>query len=334
MGAASWSDEEAMSRRAAVPQRSVPDEATLIIGMNSPEAEAIHKALSSPRRAEVLSILSKQPMNVNEIATALKLTHSTTSVHVQILERAGLVSSEIISSERGNEKMCYAAYEKLVFEGVSGPGNADMTSEVTMPVGLFSDYRVTPPCGYAVDGGLLVSEDDAQAFAFAERANALLVWFTAGWVEYTLACTIPSNGELTRIELVCEMCSEACGHNDDWPSDITVWVSGVEIGTWTSPGDLGDRRGRLNPSWWTEGWTQYGLLKTWAVDDAGSYIDGEPAGKARLSDLGIRSRTPVRVRIGNKAGTANARGANIFGRRSGDYARDLTLRYFYREISQ
>jgi len=40
------------------------------------------------------------------------------------------------------------------------------------------------------------------------------------------------------------------GTNADWPSDISLWVNDVKIGTWTSPGDYGDRRGVHTPRWW------------------------------------------------------------------------------------
>ena len=44
-------------------------------------------------------------------------------------------------------------------------------------------------------------------------------------------------------------------------SDITFSLNGVILGTWTSPGDYGDRRGKYNPSWWFPFLNQYGLLK-------------------------------------------------------------------------
>ena len=38
----------------------------------------------------------------------------------------------------------------------------------------------------------------------------------------------------------------------------------MEIGTWTSPGDYGDKRGVYTPQWWKLKGSQYGKLKTWA----------------------------------------------------------------------
>ncbi|GHV78648.1 hypothetical protein AGMMS49944_04390 [Spirochaetia bacterium] len=59
------------------------------------------------------------------------------------------------------------------------------------------------------------------------------------------------------------MSSETPGTNKNWLSDITMWINTIEIGSWTSPGDFGDRRGMLTPSWWKLEGSQYGLLKHW-----------------------------------------------------------------------
>lgn len=62
-------------------------------------------------------------------------------------------------------------------------------------------------------------------------------------------------------------------YNNDWHSDITVWINNQEIGTWTVPGDFGDKRGKLNPDWWNADQTQYGLLKIWTIND--TFIEGK-----------------------------------------------------------
>ena len=45
-----------------------------------------------------------------------------------------------------------------------------------------------------------------------------------------------------------ELSSEVPGTNLDWPSDITLWVNDIIVGTWTSPGDYGDKRGVYTPT--------------------------------------------------------------------------------------
>ena len=56
------------------------------------------------------------------------------------------------------------------------------------------------------------------------------------------------NAEVEAIEFTMELSSEVPGTNADWPSDISIWVNDVKVGTWTSPGDYGDKRGRFTPA--------------------------------------------------------------------------------------
>ena len=123
-----------------------------------------------------------------------------------------------------------------------------------------------------------------------------------------------------------EVCSEVPGTSKEWPSDITVWINGVEVGTWTSPGDFGDKRGKLTPTWWKLSGSQYGLLKNWNVTSNGSFIDGIEVSKVKLKDLEIHNHTSVKVRIGIKETSKNVGGINVFGKGFGNYSQDILLR--------
>ena len=201
-----------------------------------------------------------------------------------------------------------------------------------MPIGLFARIEAGPDCGLASEISIIGNpRDGAQSFLLPEHVSAQLIWFlNQGWVEYTFSCALKSTDEPTAIEFSAEMCSEVSDHDNDHPSDITVWINGVEVGTWTSPGDLGDHPGRLNPHWWLDVWTQHGVLKTWRIDSSGSYINGFRAADTTLADLDIRPGERVIVRIGVKQDAANKGGLNLFGSRFGDYPQDLILRYYYR----
>jgi len=71
----------------------------------------------------------------------------------------------------------------------------------------------------------------------------------------------------------------------DWPSDITVWINGVEIGSWTNPADFGGERGILTPEWANIDSSQYGLLKVWRVDNIGTFINGIEVSSVCVSQL-------------------------------------------------
>ena len=122
-----------------------------------------------------------------------------------------------------------------------------------------------------------------------------------------------------------EICSEAPGYREDWKSDITVWINEKECGTWTSPGDFGAKRGRLNSSIWPDGSSQYGLWTTWEVDKNGCYVNGEKVANRTIDELDLMSNVFVKVRIGNKNDATYVGGFNLFGKDWGDYRQDLVM---------
>jgi predicted transcriptional regulator len=303
----------------------------LSLKLDSREALMVQKALAAEQRVRILGLLSGGPMNVNEIASALSISQPTASVHIRILQNAGLIESELAATDRGSEKRCRIAFRKLVFEtAVAQEAVREIVREVPMPIGMFTAVSVKQPCGMASEKNLIGYNDNPESFLRADRAGAQIIWFSEGWVEYTFPTDLPPDAEVTAIEFVCELCSETATYNDHWPSDITVWMNGIEVGTWPSPGDFGGTRGRLNPDWWPDTNTQYGVLKSWIVDESGSKVDGVPATGARLSDLRITYQSPIVVRIGNKPDAAHIGGVNLFGRYFGNYPQDLNLRIRHR----
>ena len=143
-----------------------------------------------------------------------------------------------------------------------------------MPLGLYTSCSVSAPCGLCSTEGIIGLLDVPAHFLDPERMKAALIWFERGYVEYKF----PNNAkildsEVERLEIAVELSSEVPGTASDWPSDITVWVNDVRIGTWTSPGDFGDKRGALTPHWWKLEGSQYGKLKTWSVSQRGTYVD-------------------------------------------------------------
>lgn len=199
--------------------------------------------------------------------------------------------------------------------------------EISVPIGSYRRFAVTPPCGLASSASLVGPLDDSEAFYEPGRAEAGLLWFHSGWVEYSVAPQLPKGAELLALELSAEICSDAPTFREDWPSDITLWIDGKEIGTWTCPGDFGGRRGRLTPDWWDVRDTQFGLLKRWRVDRMGSSLDGNPFSKLTINDLAISADVQIRLEV--KEDAVHVGGINLFGRSFGDHPQDLVLRFEY-----
>ena len=199
-----------------------------------------------------------------------------------------------------------------------------------MPIGAFVNVDVTPTCGLLGELGIIGQLDDAGSFYEPERIHTQLLWFRRGYIEYRFPNRLPPNVLQDDIEISFEVCSEAPLHHANWPSDITVWIGNMEVGTWTSPADFGGERGALTPEWWDTQNSQYGLLKVWKVTNHGSYVDGMQVSKVRLEHLTLSPGEPIPVRIGIKGDAANVGGINLFGSKFGNYPQDIILRQHFK----
>jgi predicted transcriptional regulator len=297
--------------------------------MGEGRAAEIFRALASDTRVAILRYLGDRVVAVNEIAKDMGLPSSTATMHIRVLENAGLLHTELRPASRGLQKVCARTYDELVFDLPRGLHNAHDAVEVQMPVGGFSDFEVEPTCGLVTSSGLIGYLDDPSAFYEPDRLNAQLLWFRTGYVEYRFPNRVPPGAKIESVQLTAEICSEAPLHDEDWPSDITVWINGVALGDWTCPSDFGGQRGRLTPSWWEEKDSQFGVLKRWRVTSRGTTIDGIELSGVDLEALGLRSREPVVVRIGVRPDAENVGGLNLFGRSFGNYPQDVGLRLEY-----
>ncbi|WP_027094119.1 ArsR/SmtB family transcription factor [Cohnella thermotolerans] len=305
----------------------------LELSFNDPDKlVAVSHALSTRSRVDILRLLSSRKMNVVEIAEALKLPVSTVANNVKVLEAAKLINTELLPASRGAMKVCSRNYDDIHIAfnlEKAVPKGTLRVYEMEMPIGHYSDCEVHPTCGMANADGMIIREDEPASFYHPKHVGAQIIWFRKGFVEYLLPLELPPNARVEALELSMEMCSEAPNYDNNWPSDITVWVNGAEIGTWTSPGDFGDRRGKLNPPWWLDWTTQYGLLKTWRIDAEKTTLDMNKVSDVKLSDLKLMHRPNVRLRIGVKADAVNQGGINLFGRQFGDYEQDIVMKVHY-----
>jgi predicted transcriptional regulator len=198
---------------------------------------------------------------------------------------------------------------------------------VSMPLGLYTSCEVSAPCGICSNDGIIGLLDVPDTFLDPGRMSAGLIWFTRGYVEYQF----PNNTKLlgskvTSMEFAMELSSEVPGTAANWPSDITLSVNHIDIGTWTSPGDFGDKRGVYTPGWWKLKGSQYGMLKSWRVTADGTYVDGMKISPVSLKDLDLDTHRSIRLRIAVRDDAKHPGGVNIFGRGFGNYDQDIVLR--------
>lgn len=290
------------------------------------------RALASEPRWRILEILSERLLNISEIADALDMPLSTATLHINTLEEAKLLRTELMPGERGLQKVCQRVYDHVFIE-LPTPNTQPEQSivEVSMPIGAYVDCQVTPTCGLVGDSSIIGFTDDPKSFFEPAHTEAQLLWFKHGYIEYRFPNRLPPKTIPDSLWLSMELCSEAPMHHADWPSDITLWINGVELGSWTSPADFGGQRGVLTPEWWDTRNTQYGLLKEWRVNEKGSFVDGVKLSATTLEELDLLAEDFISVRVGVKANARHVGGMNLFGRRFGNYPQDIVLSIRYHQ---
>lgn len=294
--------------------------------LSATESVAMFRALASESRARIIELLAERDMNINELSLALKLAQPSITKHVQILEEAGLVVSDYLAGPQGTQKRCRRVHDRLVVEMAGKPPKPEGLAEIEVPIGMYTQIEAVSTCGLANRERFIGHLDNPVSFFLPERATAEILWSSGGFVEYVFTNSLPLEADISSVDLAMEVCSEAPGYNNEYPSDITVWLNGVEIGTWTSPGDIGGTRGRLNPGWWHDNLNQSGFLKVWQVDGTGTAIDGMRISNVKIGELGIKPWQTIKVRIGVKPDSRNQGGFTIFGKGFGNYEQDLIMR--------
>ena len=290
----------------------------------------VAKALSSAERLRILRCLGKRSMNVQELAKALDLPVSSTALHVRVLEEAGVIMSETLPAARGAMKLCSRRLDRVSCNLVEEPHTEHSVLSLEMPIGGFSlATDIMPTCGMADIHSAIGEFDNPSCFYMPGRFDAGLIWFRQGFLEYLFGVMNIQSMDIHWLELSFEACSEAPMHRNPWKSDISVFINDKRVGIWTSPADLGGRRGRLNPAWWPDVSTQFGLLKTWRVDHEGSYVDNVRVSDTTVQDLAPGSHHALSVRIGVADDAEHAGGINLFGRGFGDYPQGIILKIGY-----
>lgn len=291
----------------------------------------IGKALSSPIRLNILNILRNTAFSLQEIADILHIPVSSTALHIKTLEEARLVVTETQPGLHGSMRVCICSMQTFHLETFDATADvSDNTITLDMPVGNYQNFSIEPTCGLADENGILDAYDNIRTFYSPLRTKAQLLWFQQGYIEYCFPNLANPLLPLHEISFQMEICSEAPGFLEDWPSDITISINGHEVATYCSPGDFGDRRGKLTPPSWPNGRTQYGLLKTFSVRNNGGYLDGRPVNPAvTLADLNLPDQPCITLRIEIKKNARHVGGINIFGEKYGDFPQGIVMSLIY-----
>lgn len=290
----------------------------------------VAKALSSPMRVRMLNLLCVRSMNVNELAEALSMPVSTAALNVRQLEESGLIDSEIQPGIRGAMKLCSRRVETVSMALSPEAEDGESALTLSLPIGSYAIAEgIEPECGIVTEHAWIGESNAPRTFYHPDRFRAQMLWFHSGMLEYRFSLGEINPAQVEWLELSMELSSNAPLYRSDFKSDIAIAVNGVPLGVWMSPGDFGSRRGRLNPSWWSDTASQFGLLKTWHIDKGGCQLDGEPFSPVTLGDLALGEREYISLRIGVRPDAEHVGGLNLFGEKFGDFAQGIVLRAGY-----
>ena len=306
-----------------------------IINLNIDDTQRIQtiaKALSSEQRLAILKILEGRILNVSEIAAELQIPMSSAALHIKTLEEAGLVITQPLPGIRGSQKRSGVKVSRLTID-LSSPYEKDTpyrTAYYSIPIGNYFDFQVTAPCGIASETRVLSAADEATVFYVPDRSKAQIIWFSQGYLEYRFNnATLRTAKAIDSIVFSFECCSEAQGYNNEWPSDITLWIIHQEVGPFPREGDFGGVRGVRNPVWWPDTLTQYGEIHRLKLTNEGCFIDGVKTSEETLSSLGIQEGDCFLFRIGIKPDAKYVGGLNLFGEHFGNTSQHINVKINY-----
>lgn len=284
-------------------------------------------ALASETRLHIIELLGEQSMNLRELSDELGISVAIVSRHVKMLEAVGILRCSNIPNAHGLQKMCSLACNGIALDYRSEKIPPNILN-YQIPIGSYVDWDVRPTCGMSTASGIIGEVDDARYFADPAHSEAQIIWVGSGYLSYVIPNYMTGRQCISSIRFQMELCSEAPGYNERWPSDIRFYVNGRYVGYWTCSGDFGDRKGILTPDWWDYG-TQYGMLKTLSVTETGTFIDGSPISGITIKDLDIVYGKPIHFKIENARDAENVGGFCLFGKGFGNYDQDINVSIEY-----
>ena len=302
----------------------------LTLGKDNNKLLDIAHALSSPQRLEILQLLNTRSMSVKELSIITNTPLSSTLLNINILENAGLINVEETFTKKGKSKLCSRNVDKVDISIYKPTINVNNSLTIEIPIGNYSSYDIpyNIGCGIATKEHTIGIDNNTDVFFSDERFKAGYIWFTKGFLEYRLSNkNIPS--KLSKISITFEVCSEAPFYRNDWKSDISMFLNNHEIGTWTSLGDYGGRRGKNNPKWWSDALTQFGVLTTWEIRNDGTYVNDQKISNFKIIDLNIKENDFLSLKFGVKDDAKYCGGISLFGKTFGDYNQDIIVSFYW-----
>lgn len=287
----------------------------------------IARALSVKERVMILKDVLTCSKNIPTISKELNIPESSVTRHVEVLADAGLIYISYLPGIKGHVKYLSQAIldVSISLEPLQTVISDDEFS-IEMPLGMFANCDIKAPCGMTGKEKEIEAFDDPSVFFSPSRIDAECIWFDSGFISYRFPTKHIKDQSYKKLSFTFECCSETIYYNNDWPSDITIRVNGIELLTFESKGDFGGRRGKYTPMYWPVTSTQFGLLHKVSITDAGVFFDHHLfTNKIKLDDLKLQESNSVNFEIGVKEDAVHRGGLNLFGKNFGDFPQAIIM---------
>ncbi|MEK3887209.1 ArsR/SmtB family transcription factor [Bacillus sp. FSL K6-3431] len=288
----------------------------------------IFEALASRTRIKIIELISEKDMNIKELSQALGITSSIVTRHILKLEEAEIIKTKYVpGNSSGLQKISLLAIESLniLFPRKLFPDYH--VKELSLPVGLYTNFNAYPTCGLATVNEL-IGLDESKVFLDSRRVDASLVWISKGFLEYKIPNPITKDQQIKYLEVSLELSSEFPNSNNNWPSDISFSINGRNIGTWTCPGNFSDVRGKHTPKWWGDKSSQYGLLKHIRISPYNVSIDGEHMSDESIQSLNL-DLDVLTITCSVNENSKNVGGLTLFGKGFGNWDKNIEWKFYY-----
>ncbi|MGO4936055.1 ArsR/SmtB family transcription factor [Fundicoccus sp. Sow4_H7] len=291
----------------------------------------VYEALASQTRLDILNFIGADEKSISEISEFLNLSNAIISRHVQQLEDAGLLNSIRGRNENRNKKLVSMRIDqaRIVFPfRVYHP--YDLHS-LDIRLGQYIDFMVFPTCGLASKTHMIGDVDDERSFMHPERNEADILWFSDGYVEYKIPNPLKNGQEPKLLDINLEIASEFPLSNNKWPSDISIYINNHLIGVHTIQGNYSDTRGRLNPEWWHDQFSQYGEMLHIRMNTFDTAFNGVYSSPVSLNHLNLNAEPFIYLKFAIDKNAINKGGLTIFGESFGNNDQNIALNLYYVE---
>ncbi len=285
------------------------------------------KALSSKTKVNILETLISGEKNIGQISKALDISNVTIWKHINELEDAGIIRTKNTSAKKGVQKVCTLIFKDYHIKLTTQDSDVLNTQQYEIPVGSYSNYDVYPTCGLASTTEILDECDNSRYFSRLNKNEAGILWFSQGWLEYTIPSYLVHEKTINKIELILELSVECSEFKDTLKSDIYFSWNGVEIAKHIATVDTNKEKGIYTPGWWIL--SQYGETVALSITKRGTFINHIKISDVSILDININDNQDNILKIASPKDTENPGGLHLFGQGFGNFNNHILLKTYH-----